>query len=180
MTVVFKGKKFPVLVVDDFSTMRRIIRGALREMGIEDVCEAEDGKAALQKLKLRDFKLIISDWNMPNLMGIDLLRRVRADPSHRHIPFLMVTAEARRDYVIEAAKAGVSNYITKPFTPEDLQKKIESIILRQQQSRSAGTNPNALAQPSAAPTSQSGSAEPGPNLTPPPGESTKPQDSADK
>jgi two-component system chemotaxis response regulator CheY len=132
MTFLLKDKNYPVLVVDDFSTMRRIIKTALKQMGIEDITEAEDGKMALQKLKLKDFKLIISDWNMPNMMGIDFLRRVRADEKYKHIPFLMVTAEARKDNVLEAAKAGVSNYITKPFTAEDLQKKIEVIIVKQQ------------------------------------------------
>jgi two-component system chemotaxis response regulator CheY len=137
MTFLLKDKNYPVLVVDDFSTMRRIIKTALKQMGIEDITEAEDGKMALQKLKLKDFKLIISDWNMPNMMGIDFLRRVRADEKYKHIPFLMVTAEARKDNVLEAAKAGVSNYITKPFTAEDLQKKIEVIIVKQQQSAAA-------------------------------------------
>lgn len=132
MALILKDKNYPVLVVDDFSTMRRIIKTALKQMGIEDITEAEDGKIALQKLKLKDFKLIISDWNMPNLMGIDFLRRVRADEKYKHIPFLMVTAEARKDNVLEAAKAGVSNYITKPFTAEDLQKKIENIVMKQQ------------------------------------------------
>jgi two-component system chemotaxis response regulator CheY len=132
MSLILKDKNYPVLVVDDFSTMRRIIKTALKQMGIEDITEAEDGKIALQKLKLKDFKLIISDWNMPNLMGIDFLRRVRADEKYKHIPFLMVTAEARKDNVLEAAKAGVSNYITKPFTAEDLQKKIENIVVKQQ------------------------------------------------
>lgn len=140
MTLLLKGKQFPVLVVDDFSTMRRIIGGALRQMGIDDITEAEDGRVALQKLRLREFRLIISDWNMPNLMGIDLLRRVRSDDSLKHIPFLMVTAEARKDNVIEAAKAGVSNYITKPFTPEDLQKKIEAIIIKQHQAALPAAN----------------------------------------
>ena len=134
MSLILKDKNYPVLVVDDFSTMRRIIKTALKQMGIEDITEAEDGKIALQKLKLKDFKLIISDWNMPNLMGIDFLRRVRADEKYKHIPFLMVTAEARKDNVLEAAKAGVSNYITKPFTAEDLQKKIENIVVKQQAS----------------------------------------------
>ncbi len=137
MTFLLKDKNYPVLVVDDFSTMRRIIKTALKQMGIEDITEAEDGKMALQKLKLKDFKLIISDWNMPNMMGIDFLRRVRADDKYKHIPFLMVTAEARKDNVLEAAKAGVSNYITKPFTAEDLQKKIEIIIVKQQQTAAA-------------------------------------------
>jgi two-component system chemotaxis response regulator CheY len=146
MSLILKDKNYPVLVVDDFSTMRRIIKTALKQMGIEDITEAEDGKIALQKLKLKDFKLIISDWNMPNLMGIDFLRRVRADEKYKHIPFLMVTAEARKDNVLEAAKAGVSNYITKPFTAEDLQKKIENIVVKQQ---TAAAQPAASSEPAA-------------------------------
>ena len=154
MALILKDKNYPVLVVDDFSTMRRIIKTALKQMGIEDITEAEDGKIALQKLKLKDFKLIISDWNMPNLMGIDFLRRVRADEKYKHIPFLMVTAEARKDNVLEAAKAGVSNYITKPFTAEDLQKKIENIVMKQQANAAqAATSPAAA--PAAAPASES-------------------------
>lgn len=154
MALILKDKNYPVLVVDDFSTMRRIIKTALKQMGIEDITEAEDGKIALQKLKLKDFKLIISDWNMPNLMGIDFLRRVRADEKYKHIPFLMVTAEARKDNVLEAAKAGVSNYITKPFTAEDLQKKIENIVMKQQATAAqAATSP--AAEPAATPASES-------------------------
>lgn len=154
MALILKDKNYPVLVVDDFSTMRRIIKTALKQMGIEDVTEAEDGKIALQKLKLKDFKLIISDWNMPNLMGIDFLRRVRADEKYKHIPFLMVTAEARKDNVLEAAKAGVSNYITKPFTAEDLQKKIENIVVKQQ-AAAAQAAASAEAAPAAAPATES-------------------------
>lgn len=154
MALILKDKNYPVLVVDDFSTMRRIIKTALKQMGIEDITEAEDGKIALQKLKLKDFKLIISDWNMPNLMGIDFLRRVRADEKYKHIPFLMVTAEARKDNVLEAAKAGVSNYITKPFTAEDLQKKIENIVVKQQAS-AAQAAAAAEALPAAAPAPES-------------------------
>jgi two-component system chemotaxis response regulator CheY len=153
MALVLKDKNYPVLVVDDFSTMRRIIKTALKQMGIEDITEAEDGKIALQKLKLKDFKLIISDWNMPNLMGIDFLRRVRADEKYKHIPFLMVTAEARKDNVLEAAKAGVSNYITKPFTAEDLQKKIENIVVKQQAS-AAQAAAGGEAAPAAAPATE--------------------------
>jgi two-component system chemotaxis response regulator CheY len=153
MSLILKDKNYPVLVVDDFSTMRRIIKTALKQMGIEDITEAEDGKIALQKLKLKDFKLIISDWNMPNLMGIDFLRRVRADEKYKHIPFLMVTAEARKDNVLEAAKAGVSNYITKPFTAEDLQKKIENIVVKQQ-AAAAQPAAGAEAAPAAAPATE--------------------------
>ncbi len=125
-------KKIPILVVDDFSTMRRIVKTALRQLGFENVTEAEDGVAALQRLKHsgQNFQLIISDWNMPNMMGIDLLKAVRADESIRKIPFVMVTAEAQQENVIEAAKAGVTNYIVKPFTTEALQQKLEAVFSR--------------------------------------------------
>jgi len=121
-------KSMPVLVVDDFGTMRKIVRGCLRQLGFENVTEAVDGAVALEKLKTGDFKLVISDWNMPNMMGIDLLRAVRGDERLKPIPFLMVTAEAQKENVIEAAKAGVSNYIVKPFTPDQLQAKLEAIF----------------------------------------------------
>lgn len=120
-------KNIPILVVDDFSTMRRIVKNCLKQLGFENMTDAEDGQVALNKLKSAEFKLIVSDWNMPNMMGIDLLKAVRADPKLKHIPFLMVTAEAQKANVIEAAKAGVSNYIVKPFTSEDLHQKLEAI-----------------------------------------------------
>lgn len=123
-------RNIPILVVDDFNTMRRIVRGALKQLGFENITEAEDGKVALEKLGLSEFKLIISDWNMPNMMGIDLLRAVRGDEKFKTIPFLMVTAEAQKENVIEAAKAGVSNYIIKPFTADALQQKLEAIFSR--------------------------------------------------
>ncbi|NLF25773.1 MAG: response regulator [Deltaproteobacteria bacterium] len=121
-------KKLNVLVVDDFSTMRRIVKNCLRQLGFENITEAEDGEAALAKLRGGPFQLIISDWNMPKMMGIDLLRAVRADEKLKDIPFLMVTAEAQKENVIEAAKAGVSNYIIKPFTPDQVQSKLEAIF----------------------------------------------------
>lgn len=121
-------KKMPILIVDDFSTMRRIVKNCLKQLGFENVTEAEDGQAALQKLQAGEFKFVISDWNMPNMMGIDLLRAVRADAKLKALPFLMVTAEAQKENIIEAAKAGVSNYIIKPFTADLLQQKLELIF----------------------------------------------------
>ena len=120
------------MVVDDFSTMRRIVKTALRQLGFENVAEAEDGQMALTKLQntASPFKLIVSDWNMPNMMGIDLLRAVRADEKLKATPFLLVTAEAQKENVLEAAKAGVSNYIVKPFTADQLQQKLEAIFAK--------------------------------------------------
>jgi two-component system chemotaxis response regulator CheY len=117
-----------VLVVDDFSTMRRIVKTCLKQLGFENVVEAEDGELAFQKLQMQDFILVVSDWNMPNMMGIDLLKAVRADERLKSIPFVMVTAEAQKENVIEAAKAGVSNYIIKPFTPEQLAAKLQTVF----------------------------------------------------
>ena len=121
-------KNLNVLVVDDFNTMRRIVKNCLKQLGFDNIAEAEDGEAALTKLREGSFQLIISDWNMPKMMGIDLLRAVRADNKLKGIPFLMVTAEAQKENVIEAAKAGVSNYIIKPFTPDQVQTKLEAIF----------------------------------------------------
>lgn len=108
--------KIKVLVVDDFPTMRRIVKNLLKQLGFENIDEADDGVNALAKLKNGGFGLVVSDWNMPNMEGIDLLRAVRQEPSVKDIPFLMVTAEAEKEKVIEAIKAGVDNYIVKPFT----------------------------------------------------------------
>jgi two-component system chemotaxis response regulator CheY len=121
-------KKMPILVVDDFATMRRIVKGCLKQLGFDNVTEADDGKTGLEKAQAGEFKLIVSDWNMPGMMGIDFLRAVRADPKLKATPFLMVTAEAQKDNIIEAAKAGVSNYVIKPFTPDGLQQKLEAIF----------------------------------------------------
>lgn len=121
-------KKIPILIVDDFSTMRRIVKNCLKQLGFENVTEADDGKNALEKLKNNQFKFIVSDWNMPNMMGIELLKAVRADPQLKDIPFLMVTAEAQKENIVEAAKAGVSNYIIKPFTADVLQQKMEAVF----------------------------------------------------
>lgn len=124
------NKSLPILVVDDFSTMRRIVKTCLKQLGFENITEAEDGQIALSKLQSQEFKLIISDWNMPNMMGIDLLKAVRATENLKAIPFLMVTAEAQKENVIEAAKAGVSNYIVKPFTSDQLQGKLEALFTK--------------------------------------------------
>jgi two-component system chemotaxis response regulator CheY len=117
-----------VLVVDDFPTMRRIVKNLLKQIGFENIDEAEDGVQALNKLKSGNYGLVVSDWNMPSMGGIDLLRNIRqeAEPL-KNIPFLMVTAEAEKEKVIEAIKAGVDNYIVKPFTAEVLKGKLEKI-----------------------------------------------------
>lgn len=121
-------KSIPILIVDDFSTMRRIVRSCLTQLGFNNFQEADDGHKALEKLRSGEFKLIVSDWNMPNMMGIELLRAVRTDDRLKSIPFLMVTAEAQKENIIEAAKAGVSSYIIKPFTADAMQQKLEGIF----------------------------------------------------
>ncbi|WP_460035387.1 chemotaxis response regulator CheY [Methylothermus subterraneus] len=121
-----------ILVVDDFSTMRRIIKNLLRELGFTNIAEADDGQTALPKLKSGDFDLLITDWNMPGMTGIDLLRAVRADEKLAKLPVLMVTAEARRDQIVAAAQAGVNGYIIKPFTAATLKDKLEKIFERLQ------------------------------------------------
>lgn len=123
-------KEMPILVVDDFTTMRRIVKTCLKQLGFNNIIEAEDGQIALDKLHGAEFKLVISDWNMPNMMGIDLLKAVRADDKLKTLPFLMVTAEAQKENIIEAAKSGVSNYIIKPFTADSLQQKLEAIFTK--------------------------------------------------
>lgn len=117
-----------ILVVDDAATMRQIVRKSLGQLGLHDVTEAVDGHDALSKLEKGQFHFIISDWNMPNMMGLDFLKAVRAKESTKTIPFLMVTAEAKRDNILEAAKAGVSQYIVKPFTLEALEEKLNAIF----------------------------------------------------
>jgi two-component system chemotaxis response regulator CheY len=117
-----------VLVVDDFATMRRIIKGVLKQLGFSNLIEAEDGEAALRELRKEKIGLIVSDWNMPNMTGLELLKAVRADNSFKSIPFLMVTAEGQKENVIQAVQAGVSNYIVKPFTPETFNAKLEKIF----------------------------------------------------
>ncbi|MEF2232288.1 MAG: chemotaxis response regulator CheY [Pseudodesulfovibrio sp.] len=117
-----------VLVVDDFSTMRKIIKNILRQLGFTNIVEADDGSTAWETLNKDNIDFIVSDWNMPNMSGIELLRKVRASEEYSDIPFLMVTAEAQQENIIEAVQAKVSNYIVKPFTPETLGQKIDKIF----------------------------------------------------
>ncbi|WP_447968329.1 chemotaxis response regulator CheY [Nitrospira sp. M1] len=119
-----------VLVVDDMSTMRRIVKNVLKQIGYSDIAEAENGQDALTKLKAGGFGLVVSDWNMPVMPGIELLRNVRGDANLKSLPFLMVTAEAQKENIIEAVQAGVSNYVVKPFTAEALQEKLEKIFAK--------------------------------------------------
>ncbi|TCV90789.1 chemotaxis response regulator CheY [Sulfurirhabdus autotrophica] len=121
-----KNMKF--LVVDDFSTMRRIVRNLLKELGFTNVDEAEDGVVALQKLRGGNFEFVVSDWNMPNMTGIELLRNIRADADLKSLPVLMVTAEAKKENIIEAAQAGASGYVVKPFTAATLEEKLNKIF----------------------------------------------------
>ena len=121
-------KNLPILVVDDYNTMRRIIKNLLKQLGLENVDEAADGGEALVKLKEKSFKLIISDWNMEPMTGFELLQRVRADEALKEIPFLMVTAESKPENVVAAKQAGVSNYIVKPFNAETLKGKLVAIL----------------------------------------------------
>jgi len=118
----------PVLVVDDYQTMVRIIRNFLKQIGFTDVDDASDGGQALEKLKAKKYGLILSDWNMEPMTGLDLLKAVRADAGLAGIPFIMVTAEAKPENVITAKKEGVNNYIVKPFDADTLQKKIETVL----------------------------------------------------
>ena len=120
--------KMKILIVDDFSTMRRIIKNILRQLGFSNVQEADDGTTGLEKLQAEPFDFVILDWNMPKMTGIELLRTMRADPSLRHIPVLMVTAEAQKENVVEAVQAGVNNYIVKPFTADTMKEKIERVF----------------------------------------------------
>ncbi len=125
--------KMKFLVVDDFSTMRRIVRNLLKELGFTNVDEAEDGVIALQKLRNGEFDFVVSDWNMPNMTGIELLRAIRADASLKHLPLLMITAEAKKENIIEAAQAGASGYIVKPFTAGTLSEKLTKIFEKMNQ-----------------------------------------------
>ncbi len=117
-----------VLIVDDFSTMRRIVRNILRQIGLSNVVEADDGTTAWEILNREKIDFIVSDWNMPKMPGIDLLRKVRASEQFGNLPFLMVTAEAQQENIIEAVQAKVSNYIVKPFTADTLKQKIDKIF----------------------------------------------------
>jgi two-component system, chemotaxis family, chemotaxis protein CheY len=122
------NKNLKILVVDDFATMRKVIRNLLKQGGFENIVEAEDGVAALKVLESQKVDFVISDWNMPNMSGLELLKAVRGSDDLKELPFLMVTAEALKDNVVAAVKAGVSNYIVKPFTAEVLNEKIEKIV----------------------------------------------------
>ena len=121
-----KNMKF--LVVDDFSTMRRIVRNLLKELGFTNVDEAEDGVSALNKLKSGRFEFVVTDWNMPNMSGIELLKNIRKDPDLKDLPVLMVTAEAKRENIVDAAQSGANGYIVKPFTATTLEEKLNKIF----------------------------------------------------
>jgi two-component system chemotaxis response regulator CheY len=121
-----KNMKF--LVVDDFSTMRRIVRNLLKELGFNNADEAEDGVAALTKLRNGNFQFVVSDWNMPNMTGLELLKAIRADANLKHLPVLMVTAEAKKENIVEAAQSGASGYVVKPFTAATLEEKLNKIF----------------------------------------------------
>jgi two-component system chemotaxis response regulator CheY len=120
--------KMKFLVVDDFSTMRRIVRNLLKELGFANVDEAEDGAVALQKLKSAPYDFVVTDWNMPNMDGLTLLQSIRRTPQLKHLPVLMITAEAKKENIIAAAQAGASGYVVKPFTAATLAEKLEKIF----------------------------------------------------
>ena len=119
-----------ILIVDDFSTMRRIIKNLLRDLGFQNTAEADDGSTALPMLQAGGYDFLITDWNMPGMPGIDLLKAVRADPKLATMPVLMVTAEQKREQIVEAAQAGVNGYIVKPFTAATLKEKLDKIFER--------------------------------------------------
>ena len=119
-----------ILVVDDFSTMRRIIKNLLKDLGFSNIQEADDGSTALPMLQQGDFDFVVTDWNMPGMQGIDLLRAIRADDSLKHLQVLMVTAEAKKEQIVAAAQAGVNGYVVKPFTAATLKEKLEKIFER--------------------------------------------------
>ncbi len=124
------NKNMKILIVDDFSTMRRIVKNLLRDLGFNNTQEADDGITALPMLKNGDFDFVVTDWNMPGMQGIDLLRSIRSDANLKHLPVLMITAEAKREQIIEAAQAGVNGYIVKPFTAATLKEKLDKIFER--------------------------------------------------
>ena len=124
------NKDMKILIVDDFSTMRRIIKNLLRDLGFSNTQEADDGQTALPMLQSGNFDFLVTDWNMPGMTGIDLLRAVRADEKLSTLPVLLVTAEQKREQIVEAAQAGVNGYIVKPFTAEVLKEKIGKIFER--------------------------------------------------
>ncbi|MED5526671.1 MAG: chemotaxis response regulator CheY [Pseudomonadota bacterium] len=123
-------KNMKILIVDDFSTMRRIIKNLMRDLGFNNCFEADDGNTALPMLQNGDFDFVITDWNMPGMQGIDLLKAIRADDNLKHLPVLMVTAEAKREQIITAAQAGVNGYVVKPFTAATLKEKLDKIFER--------------------------------------------------
>ncbi|WP_109338955.1 chemotaxis response regulator CheY [Saliniradius amylolyticus] len=123
-------KNMKILVVDDFSTMRRIIKNLLKDLGFTNVQEADDGNTALPMLQQGDFDFVVTDWNMPGMQGIDLLRAIRSDDNLKHLPVLMVTAEAKKEQIVAAAQAGVNGYVVKPFTAATLKEKLDKIFER--------------------------------------------------
>lgn len=124
------NKDIKILIVDDFSTMRRIVKNLLRDLGFNNTQEADDGLTALPMLKKGGFDFVVTDWNMPGMQGIDLLKHIRSDDELKHLPVLMITAEAKREQIIEAAQAGVNGYIVKPFTAATLKEKLDKIFER--------------------------------------------------
>lgn len=122
------NKNLKILVVDDFPTMRRIIRNLLKDLGYENVDEAEDGVMGLEKLRNGSFDFVVSDWNMPNLDGLEMLKQIRADAKLATMPVLMVTAEAKKENIIAAAQAGASGYVVKPFTAATLEEKLNKVF----------------------------------------------------
>lgn len=123
-------KSMKILVVDDFSTMRRIIKNLLKDLGFSNIQEADDGSTALPMLQQGDFDFVVTDWNMPGMQGIDLLREIRKDDKLKHMPVLMVTAEAKKEQIVAAAQAGVNGYVVKPFTAATLKEKLDKIFER--------------------------------------------------
>lgn len=121
-------KTMKILIVDDFPTMRRIIRNLLKDLGFENVDEAEDGAMGLEKLRNGNFEFVVSDWNMPNMDGLEMLKNIRADPNLSKLPVLMVTAEAKKENIIAAAQAGANGYVVKPFTAATLEEKLNKIF----------------------------------------------------
>jgi len=124
------NKNMRILIVDDFSTMRRIVKNLLNDIGMTNTAEAEDGHSALAALRASSFDFVITDWNMPGMTGIDLLKSIRSDDKLKTLPVLMVTAESKREQIIEAAQFGVNGYIIKPFTAQTLQEKLDKIFER--------------------------------------------------
>ncbi|MBB5737874.1 two-component system chemotaxis response regulator CheY [Xanthomonas arboricola] len=124
------NKNMRILIVDDFSTMRRIVKNLLGDLGFTNTAEAEDGNSALAALRSGPFDFVVTDWNMPGMTGIDLLRNIRADAKLKHLPVMMVTAEAKREQIIEAAQCGVNGYIIKPFTAQTLEEKLGKVFER--------------------------------------------------